>query len=96
MHQLPVDILKIDRTFIGSLGRGDSDYAVVRSILALADNFKLRVVAEGIETAEQQHILTTLGCHYGQGYYFSVPMGADDIKLYMENQQDSQFTLWDS
>ncbi len=95
LHQLPVDILKIDRTFISNLGRGDSDYAVVRSILALADNFKLRVVAEGIETASQHHILTNLGCHYGQGYYFSVPMSADDLTQHIANQQESQFTLWD-
>ncbi|MBL1321750.1 MAG: EAL domain-containing protein [Methylophaga sp.] len=94
LQQLPVDVLKIDRTFISSLGKGDSDYAVVRSILALADNFKLRVVAEGIETAEQQHILTTLGCHYGQGYYFCVPMNADDLMQHIAAQQESQFTLW--
>ena len=94
LQQLPVDVLKIDRTFISSLGHGDSDYAVVRSILALANNFKLHVVAEGIETAEQQDILTTLGCHYGQGYYFCVPMNADDIVKHMASQQDAQFSLW--
>ncbi len=94
LHQLPVNTLKIDRTFISSLGKGDSDYAVVRSILALANNFKLQVVAEGIETAEQQHILTMLGCHFGQGYYFCVPMNADDITRHLAEQKDAQFTLW--
>ncbi|MFW5447113.1 MAG: EAL domain-containing protein [Methylophagaceae bacterium] len=96
LQQLPVDVLKIDRTFISSLGQGraDTDYAVVRSILALANNFKLRVVAEGIETAEQQHILTTLGCHFGQGYYFCVPMSAEDIMRHITDQKDAQFTLW--
>ena len=94
LQQLPVDVLKIDRTFIGRLGRGDTDYAVVRSILALANNFKLRVVAEGIETAEQQHILTTLGCHYGQGYHFCVPMNADEVMQHITAQEDAQFTLW--
>jgi diguanylate cyclase (GGDEF)-like protein/PAS domain S-box-containing protein len=94
LQKLPVDVLKIDRTFISSLGKGDSDYAVIRSILALAENFKLRVVAEGIETAEQQHILTTLGCHYGQGYYFCVPMNTEDIVQHIAEQKDAQFTLW--
>ncbi len=94
LQQLPVDILKIDRTFISNLGKGNTDHAVVRSILALANNFKLRVVAEGIETAEQQQILTTLGCHYGQGYYFCVPMDAEGVMKHIAQQKDAQFTLW--
>ncbi len=94
LQQLPVDVLKIDRTFISNLGKGNTDHAVVRSILALAENFKLRVVAEGIETAEQQQILMTLGCHFGQGYYFCVPMDADDIMQHIAQQKDAQFTLW--
>lgn len=95
LQQLPVDVLKIDRTFISDLGRNKSDSAIVRSILALAENFELKVVAEGIETSEQQHILTSLGCHYGQGYYFCMPMSADDVTLHLDEQRQTQYSLWD-
>ncbi len=79
LQRFPVDVLKIDRSFIMDLQPDKSRAAIVRSILALADNFNLRVVAEGIENDYQHHILRSLGCHYGQGYYFSRPESADDI-----------------
>lgn len=86
LQRFPVDILKIDRSFVSSLTSEESDSAIIRSILALADNFGLRVVAEGIEEAYQQEILTGLGCHYGQGYYFSRPVNADEITMQLAAQ----------
>lgn len=79
LQRFPVDVLKIDRSFIMDLQPEKSNSAIIRSILALADNFNLRVVAEGIENDYQHQTLRALGCHYGQGYYFSHPECADDI-----------------
>ena len=79
LHKFPVDTLKIDRAFVNDLDNEESDSAIIRSIMALADNFSLRVVAEGIEEEYQKEILTTLGCQYGQGYYFSRPVSSVEM-----------------
>ncbi len=79
LQRFPVDVLKIDQSFIADLKPEQSSSAIVRSILALAENFSLRVVAEGIENDYQRQILRSLGCHYGQGYYFSRPESVDEI-----------------
>lgn len=87
LHNFPVDVLKIDRSFVNELKDEESDSAIIRSIVALADNFGLQVVAEGIEASHQQNILNHLGCQYGQGYYFSRPVIADEItQLLMEQK----------
>jgi diguanylate cyclase (GGDEF)-like protein len=74
LAQLPVDELKIDRSFVSGLGVRRSDDALVRSVLGLADDLGLRVVAEGVETWEQASILEGLGCRLAQGYLFARPM----------------------
>ena len=79
LQRFPVNTLKIDQSFIADLKPKQSSSAIVRTILALADNFKLRVVAEGVENEYQQQVLRALGCHYGQGYYFSRPENVDEI-----------------
>jgi len=56
---------------------------------ALADNFGLRVVAEGIEEEYQQKALSSLGCHYGQGYYFSRPVSADEMTKQLHEQYEA-------
>ncbi|WP_413168387.1 putative bifunctional diguanylate cyclase/phosphodiesterase [Capilliphycus salinus ALCB114379] len=72
LQELPLDSLKIDRTFVQHLGQKDD--AIVRAIIALADNLGMEVVAEGIETFEQWQQLRALGCEFGQGYLFAKPM----------------------
>ena len=74
LHRLPVDVLKIDRSFVDGLGREAEDTAIVRSVLGLAHSLGLQVVAEGVETAEQVEGLRALGCKIAQGYYFSRPL----------------------
>lgn len=86
LKRFPLDVLKIDRSFINDLENEHSDSAIVRSIIALAENFGLRVVAEGIEEAYQQQILTDLGCHFGQGYYFSRPVDFKEMSKQLSNQ----------
>lgn len=74
LKTLPIDYLKIDRAFIQDIDNGAGDEAIVRGILAMARQFDIEVVAEGVETAEQAVKLQKLGCDYGQGYYFAKPM----------------------
>ena len=82
LHSLPIDILKIDRSFVSSM-LGDRDKAViVRTILSLAESLNLKVTAEGIETQELAHALQQMGCWQGQGYYFARPMAEADAFAY--------------
>jgi diguanylate cyclase (GGDEF)-like protein/PAS domain S-box-containing protein len=72
LHRLPIDALKMDRCFVAHLAEGKST-EVVRTILQLARNLGVQVIAEGIETAAQQGLLVGMGCELGQGYWFSRP-----------------------
>lgn len=75
---LPFHSLKIDRSFVARLTT-DNDNAIVRTIATLARNLGMEVIAEGIETEEQFQQLRMLGCEYGQGYLFSVPVGSATV-----------------
>ncbi|WP_245448947.1 putative bifunctional diguanylate cyclase/phosphodiesterase [Phyllobacterium sophorae] len=74
----PVDIIKIDQSFVASLSRESPSSIIVAAIMDIATRLNIRVVAEGIETAEQVRQLCELGCHLGQGYYFGKPCSAAD------------------
>jgi EAL domain-containing protein (putative c-di-GMP-specific phosphodiesterase class I) len=75
LHRFPLDSLKIDRSFVSRIMEDDE---IVRTILTLGHNLGLKVVAEGVETIEQVAKLQNLGCEYAQGYYFSVPVNAQE------------------
>lgn len=93
LKQLPVDTLKIDRSFIRNLGTSSSDEAIVGAILTLAGSLGLHVVAEGVETAAQLQVLGRHGCEVAQGFYFSRPLPAEKCrKLLVEVAQRSSFT----
>ncbi len=77
LHRFPVDGLKIDKAFVDGLDGTDRSAAMVRTILSLATNLGVEVVAEGIEQAEQASHLAALGCDCGQGYLYSRPVAAD-------------------
>lgn len=82
LQMLPIDVLKIDRSFVTDMV-GDSDKtAIVRAILSLARTLGMKTVAEGIETSEAGRALAALGCDRGQGYYFARPMTVDDAFAY--------------
>jgi diguanylate cyclase (GGDEF)-like protein/PAS domain S-box-containing protein len=85
LHQLPIDTLKIDRSFVSQMTDETESAEIVRTILLLAKNLNLDVVAEGIETELQHEILKDLKCEYGQGYYFSRPLVVSDAKEFIEN-----------
>jgi diguanylate cyclase (GGDEF)-like protein/PAS domain S-box-containing protein len=75
LHRFPLDSLKIDRSFVARIMEDDE---IVRTIITLGRNLGLKVVAEGIESLEQMTKLQDLGCEFGQGYYFSVPVNAQE------------------
>ena len=79
LHQYPVDLLKIDRSFIEAICDGGESYVIVRSTVALAHSLGLQVVAEGIEEADQARELLALGCDYGQGYLFAKPLSPAEL-----------------
>ncbi|NIC42724.1 bifunctional diguanylate cyclase/phosphodiesterase [Aquabacterium sp. A08] len=79
LHRLPVDELKIDRSFVQRLGEDEQAASIVQTILSLAATLRLRVVAEGVETRSQLEQLQALGCHCHQGYHFARPMPADAV-----------------
>lgn len=89
LHRFPFDCLKIDRSFIGEMDSSHKSSEIVRTVLMLAQNLHLEVVAEGIETEEQLNLLQILGCKLGQGYFFSKPVDAQSIeKLLSEGTGD--------
>ncbi|MCD6287935.1 MAG: EAL domain-containing protein [Candidatus Hydrogenedentes bacterium] len=79
LHKVAVDILKIDLSFVASMNTSPESMQLVKTIVALAKNLNLDVVAEGIEQTDQLELLKTIGCEFGQGYFFSKPLSANDM-----------------
>lgn len=77
LNRFPFERLKIDRSFVGKMDTDAKSEEIVRTIIRLAENLNLEVVAEGIENERQFHRLRELGCHYGQGYFLSKPVNFD-------------------
>lgn len=84
LKQLPIDTMKIDRTFIGRLPGASEDRAIVVAIFAMAQALGLKVVAEGVEELHQLEFLQRQGCHMAQGYYFSPALPANEFLPWME------------
>jgi diguanylate cyclase (GGDEF)-like protein/PAS domain S-box-containing protein len=74
LKKFPVDYIKIDRTFIEEIHQNNGDSTIVESIILLAKGFRLKIVAEGVETVKQWELLKSLNCHYIQGFLFSKPL----------------------
>ncbi len=79
LQRFPVDILKIDRAFVSTLGEESSEVSLAPAIVSLARTLHLEVVAEGVETDVQGDILAALGCDFAQGYYFARPSSVPDV-----------------
>jgi diguanylate cyclase (GGDEF)-like protein/PAS domain S-box-containing protein len=80
LHQFPLDVLKIDRSFIIEMARGEKHLAIVRAIIALASALGLETTAEGVDDAAQVEQLRAMGCTYGQGYLWGRPMTPEDAE----------------
>jgi diguanylate cyclase (GGDEF)-like protein/PAS domain S-box-containing protein len=81
LHRLPFDTLKIDRSFVSSMGIQEDGLEIVRTIMALAQSLRMRVVAEGVENRSQLAYLRDMGCGFGQGYHFFKPLDVDTARL---------------
>ena len=79
-----MDRLKVDRTFVTSLATSEKERAIYKAIVSLAHNLGLRVVAEGVETAEQYYFLREIDCDEVQGYFFSMPVPSGDFEQLLD------------
>ena len=91
LQRFPIDTLKIDRSFVTQMMENEENLAIVRTIVALAQNLGMDVVAEGVETEDQLRLLRKLECENGQGYLFSTPLGERQLDQFIANcNLDSQ------
>ncbi|HEY0613673.1 MAG TPA: EAL domain-containing protein, partial [Candidatus Elarobacter sp.] len=86
LKQLPVDVVKLDRSFVAGLPGDVRDREIVGAVLRIGRNLGFDVVAEGIETAEQERALRDAGCRYGQGFYLGRPMPVHDLAGLLEKR----------
>jgi diguanylate cyclase (GGDEF)-like protein/PAS domain S-box-containing protein len=84
LRRFPVDVLKVDQSFVSGLGPDPEDSTIVAAIVNLATTLELEAIAEGVETAEQVERLLALGCNLAQGYYFAEPAEPDEIPAMIE------------
>jgi EAL domain-containing protein (putative c-di-GMP-specific phosphodiesterase class I) len=87
LQRLPIDVLKIDRSFVSGLMVDPDSVAIVRAVLSLAEALGMSTTAEGIETVELATTLATLGCSSGQGFYFSHPLEPESAMEYWRSRK---------
>jgi len=89
LKKLDVDFIKIDQSFVKNLSRGSEDMVLCETIIVMAHKLGLKVIAEGIETAEQRDLLVNIGCDFGQGYLFAKPQPINELINTYESQSVS-------
>ncbi|MEB3337274.1 MAG: EAL domain-containing protein [Leptolyngbyaceae bacterium] len=90
LHRFPIDMLKIDRSFVSNLGKGNENTAIIQTIVALGQNLGIEVTAEGVETVDQLAQLRQMNCQHGQGYFFSKPVNARTAEQIISGQLQFQ------
>ena len=90
LKRFPLDALKIDSSFVRDITTDADDAAITRAIITMAHNLELAVIAEGVETEDQLDFLSANGCDQIQGYYFSIPLSADDCTALIRSGQRLQ------
>ena len=93
LKSLPLDKIKIDKSFVQDLLDDDDDATIVRAIIQLGKSLGMQVIAEGVETAEQEAYIICEGCHEGQGYFYSKPLPARELSAYLKQAQRSNATI---
>ena len=79
LRELPFDVLKLDKGFLHSSDMTGREQIIIRNVVKLAQELKMLVICEGVETEEQAQFLRDIGCNYGQGYLFSKPIPENDF-----------------
>ena len=87
LRRLPLSTLKIDQSFVHGMMNDAGDLAIVQGVIGLARSFGYRIIAEGVEPADQGQMLLQLGCHMAQGYHFARPMPVEDFIPWVKNWQ---------
>jgi diguanylate cyclase (GGDEF)-like protein len=90
LKSLPLDKIKIDKSFVQDLLDDEDDATIVRAIIQLGKSLGMQVIAEGVETAEQEAYIISEGCHEGQGYYYSKPLPARELGAYLKQAERSK------
>ncbi len=80
MKRLPIDTLKIDKSFITDIPHNEDATVIVTTMIALAESLRLKVIAEGVESKAQKDFLLSHGCHNVQGYYYSKPLSSKEMR----------------
>jgi len=93
LKSLPLDKIKIDKSFVQDLLDDDDDATIVRAIIQLGKSLGMQVIAEGVETVEQEAYIISEGCHEGQGYYYSKPLPARELGAYLKQAQRNNAVL---
>ncbi len=88
LHRFPVDYLKIDRSFVSRMMENKENGEIVNTIIRLAQNLKMKVIAEGVECADQLEQLRRLNCEYGQGYFFSKPLEPAKAEIFINENPE--------
>jgi diguanylate cyclase (GGDEF)-like protein len=83
LHRFPIDVLKIDRSFITNVHEHENNKAIIKTIVDLASNLAMETVGEGIENCEDANLLQKMDCLYGQGFYYAKPMPVNDMEQYI-------------
>jgi diguanylate cyclase (GGDEF)-like protein/PAS domain S-box-containing protein len=86
LRRFPIDILKIDQSFVSNADTDEDDAEMVKTIIGMAHNLRMKLVAEGVETARQAELLTEQGCEVAQGYHFSRPLTVTDFEALLRRQ----------
>jgi EAL domain-containing protein (putative c-di-GMP-specific phosphodiesterase class I) len=91
LRQFPIDVLKIDKSFVQNIGASEQDDAIVLAIINLAHDLRFKVVAEGVETQQQRAFLTQHQCDTFQGYLFSKPIPAEQVRVHNDSPGRSAY-----
>lgn len=93
LHRFPLNYLKIDRSFVSRMTETKDNAEIVKTIVTLAHNLGMKVIAEGVETGEQKQQLQVLGCEYGQGYLFSRPVAQETVPQLLEGEFENRLRV---